>query len=196
MPDATVNIEEKLIRISNNVQESMRFAEAKNAALITFNGAALYVLVEGNSYLPPFIKEYWIFNAVVLIIGITLSIIAFLPSMGSTTKPPSQIKLSTWQSHKKMGIFYFGDIRKYGDEEFLARVYEYYDVKLKDPVQRAELDLARQAITLSRITRHKYVFFSIAGHLTLLALVLPIPVLLFYWFLVYINKYTEIDLPV
>ena len=86
MPDATVNIEEKLIRISNNVQESMRFAEAKNAALITFNGAALYVLVEGNSYLPPFIKEYWIFNAVVLIIGITLSIIAFLPSMGSTTK--------------------------------------------------------------------------------------------------------------
>lgn len=191
-----VDIEDKLQRISGNVQESMRFAEAKNAALITFNGAALYVLIEGHSLLPAFIQKFSMFSAIVLIIGITLSIIAFLPSMGSTTKPPSKVNLETWQSHKKMGIFYFGHIRKYGDEEFLARVYEFYDEKLSDPVPRAELDIARQAITLSRITRHKYVFFSIAGHLTLLALVLPIPVLLFYWFLVYLNKHTEIDLPV
>jgi hypothetical protein len=193
---AKVNIEERLQQISANVQESMRFAEAKNAALITFNGAALYVLVEGNVYLPAFIEKHWMLNAIVLIVGITLSIIAFLPSMGSSTKPPSKIKLSTWQSHKKMGIFYFGHIRKYGDEEFLARVYEFYDQELKDPVPRAELDLSHQAITLSRITRHKYVFFSLAGHLTLVALMLPIPLLLIYWFLVYLNKYTEIDLPV
>ncbi len=193
---AEVSIEEKLQQISSNVQESMRFAEAKNAALITFNGAALYVLVEGHDYLPAIIQEYWIFNATVLIVGITLSIIAFLPSMGSTTKPPSKIKLSTWQSHKKMGIFYFGHIRKCGAEEYLARVYEFYDQKLKEPIPRAELDLSQQAITLSRITRHKYVFFSIAGHLTLVALILPIPILFIYWFLVYLNKHTEFDLPV
>lgn len=191
-----VDIESKLQHISHSVQESMRFAEAKNAALITFNGAALYVLVEGNVYLPPFIKNYWVFNAIVLIVGITLSIIAFLPSMGSSTKPPSKVKLAAWQKHKKMGIFYFGHIRKYGPEEFLARVYEFYNQKLTEPIPRAELDLALQAITLSRITRHKYVFFSLAGHLTLIALVLPIPILLIYWLLIYVNKHTEIDLPV
>ncbi len=174
---SNVKIEDKLQQINNTVQESMRFAEAKNAALITFNGAALYVLVEGNVYLPQFIEKHWHFNAVVLIVGITLSIIAFLPNMGSSTKPPSKIKLSTWQTHKKMGIFYFGHIRKYGDEEFLARVYDFYDQKLEDPIHRAELDLSHQAITLSRITHHKYVFFSLAGHLTLVALMLPIPIL-------------------
>lgn len=193
---AEINIEEKLQRISGNVQESMRFAEAKNAALITFNGAALYVLVEGHEFLPVIIGDHWIYNAVILIIGLTLSIIAFLPSMGSKTKPPSKIKLRTWRKHKKMGISYFGHIRKYGDEEFLARVYEFYDQKLTEPVPRAELDLAKQAITLSRITRHKYVFFSLAGHLTLVALMLPIPLLFVYWLFVYLNKYTEIDLPV
>jgi hypothetical protein len=98
--------------------------------------------------------------------------------------------------HKKLGIFYFGHIRKYGDVEFLAKVYSFYGETLTEPIRRAELDLARQAITLSRITRHKYVFFSMAGHLTLIALVLPIPILLLYWLAVYINKYTEVDLPV
>ena len=189
-------IEDKLHQISGNILESMRFAEAKNAALITFNGAALYVLVEGNIYLPAIIKEHWMFNAVILIVGITLSIIAFLPSMGSTTKPPSSISIETWNDHKKLGIFYFGHVRKYGDEEFLAKVYSFYGETLTEPIRRAELDLSRQAITLSRITRHKYVFFSSAGHLTLVAPVLPIPVLLLYWLAVYINKHTEIDLPV
>jgi len=187
---------EKLEKISGNVQESLRFAEAKNAALITFNGAALYVMVEGNSYFPEFIQNHWHFSAIVLVIAITLAIIAFLPSFGSQTKLLSSIHLSKWQARKKYGIFYFGHIRQYGPEEYLAKVYEFHGLKLEEPLSRIELDLAQQAITLARITRHKYVFFSWAGHLTLIALVLPIPILLLYWLATYINKFTETDLPV
>ncbi len=187
---------EKLEKIGHNVQESLRFAEAKNAALITFNGAALYVMVEGNSYFPDFVQRHWHFSAVVLIIAITLAIIAFLPSFGSQTKSLSSLQLKKWNARKKYGIFYFGHIRQYGPEEYLAKVYEYHNLKLTEPIPRIELDLAQQAITLSRITRHKYVFFSWAGHLTLISLVLPIPVLLLYWLATYINKYTERDLPV
>lgn len=187
---------EKLELINKNVQESLRFAEAKNAALITFNGAALYVMVEGNKYLPKFIQNYWQFSAIVLVIGITLAIIAFLPSFGSKTKSISSIQLDQWNKRKTYGIFYFGHIRQYGAEEYLAKVYNYHGKKLEEPVSRIELDLAQQAITLSRITRHKYVFFSWAGHLTLIALVLPIPVLLLYWLAIYINRFTEKDLPV
>jgi len=189
-------IVEKLEKISGDVQESLRFAEAKNAALITFNGAALYVMVEGNSYFPDIVKDHWHFSAIVLIIAITLAIIAFLPSFGSKTKSLSSIHLSKWKERKKYGIFYFGHIRQYGDEEYLAKVYEFHGLKLEEPLSRIELDLAHQAITLSRITRHKYVFFSWAGHLTLIALVLPIPILLLYWLATYINQYTEADLPV
>ena len=187
---------EKLETISGNVQESLRFAEAKNAALITFNGAALYVMVEGNSYFPEFIENHWHTSAIVLVIAITLAIIAFLPSFGSQTKTKTSILLKKWETRKKYGIFYFGHIRQYGPEEYLAKVYEFHGLKLQEPIPRIELDLAQQAITLSRITRHKYVFFSWAGHLTLIALVLPIPILLMYWLAIYINRFTETDLPV
>jgi hypothetical protein len=189
-------VEKKLQKICGDIQESLRFAEAKNAALITFNGAALYVMVEGNQYFPAFVKDHWYYSAIVLIIAITLAIIAFLPSFGSKTKGLSSINLKHWQQRQKFGIFYFGHIRLYGEEEYLAKVYAFSGLKLTDPIPRVELDLARQAITLSRITRHKYVFFSWAGHLTLIGLVLPIPILLLYWLAIYINRYTETDLPV
>jgi hypothetical protein len=189
-------IENKLQKICRDVQESLRFAEAKNGALITFNGAALYVMVEGHTHIHPVFQKYWQINAMFLILAITIALIAFLPSFGSKTKPVSKIDLEKWHARQAFGIYYFGHIRLYGAEEYLAKVYHFHNKELTEPIPRIELDLAKQAITLARITRHKYVFFSLAGHITLIGLVLPIPVLLIYRLLVYLNRYTETDMPV
>jgi len=45
-------MEEKIKYIHQSVADSLQFAEAKNAALITFNGAAPYALIEDQTYLP------------------------------------------------------------------------------------------------------------------------------------------------
>ena len=189
-------MEEKIYRINENIQEALRFAEAKNAALITFNGAALYVLIEGRDYLPPLIQPYLHWLAAILIVGITLSIIAFLPNMNPVKKQITKVSLEEWNARKNFSIFYFGHIRHYGNEEFLAKVYSNYGEKLTEPISKAELDLATQTIILSRITRHKYVFFSIAGHLTLIALILPVPILILYWTAILLRRWFGADLAV
>ena len=189
-------MEEKIYRINENIQEALRFAEAKNAALITFNGAALYVLIEGREVLPSFAQEFFHILAIVLIIGITLSIIAFLPNMNPAKKQITKVTIDEWNERKKFSIFYFGHIRKFGNEEFLAKIYSHYGEKLTEPINKAELDLATQTIIISRITRHKYVFFSIAGHLTLIALIIPIPILALYWLAILLRRWFGADLAV
>jgi len=174
-------MEEKIKYINQSVAESLQFAEAKNAALITFNGAALYVLIEGQAYLPAILKNYIAAWSLLLVAAISISLIAFLPIMNPKPTPSKKQK----KVRKKLGdnasIYYFVHLRLFTAEKLLERIYLHYETEKPKNFMRSELDLARQTIMLSRITWRKYIFFGIAGHLTLITLLIPIPLLIIYW---------------
>ena len=174
-------MEEKIRYINQSVGESLQFAEAKNAALITFNGAALYVLIEGKEHLPPILGNNIALWAMLLVAAISISLIAFLPIMNPKPTPSKkQIK-----ARKKLGdsasIYYFVHIRLFTAKALLQRIYLHYEKETPKKFMRSELDLTSQTIMLSRITWRKYIFFGIAGHITLVTLIIPIPLLILYW---------------
>ncbi len=174
-------MEEKIKYINQSVAESLQFAEAKNAALITFNGAALYVLIEGQGYLPALLKNYVAVWSLLLVAAISISLIAFLPIMNPKPTPSKKQKKIREKLKDELSIYYFVHIRLFTARALLKRVYDHYEVKTPHKFMRSEIDLTRQTIMLSRITYRKYIFFGIAGHLTLITLIIPIPLLIIYW---------------
>ena len=181
-------MEEKIKYINNSVVESLQFAETKNAALITFNGAALYVLIEGREYLPVVVQNNVIELSLLLIAAISISFFAFLPIMNPTPSPSAKEIKQKKALKNHVSIYYFGHIKLFTADLLLKKIYNYYEVELPKKFMRSEIDLTAQTIMLSRITWRKYFFFNIAGHLTLITLILPIPFLLVYWVYTYFKK--------
>ena len=101
--------------------------------------------------------------------------------MNPNTKPGSREKRRLKALGDRVSLFYFGHLRLFNGSELLKRVYEYYDESPPKKEPRSELDLCMQTIVLSRITWRKYVFFSLAGHITMITLIIPIPFLIVYW---------------
>jgi hypothetical protein len=181
-------MEEKIKYINQNVVNSLQFAETKNAALITFNGAALYVFIEAKIYLPVFVQGHALLWSMLLVLAISISFFAFLPIMNPTPLPSSK-EIKTLKNLKdNASIYYFGHIKLFNTEDLLTRIYRYYEIQVPKKFVKSELDLTAQTIMLSRITWRKYFFFNIAGHLTLITLILPIPFLIYYWITIYIRK--------
>ena len=184
-------MEDKIKYINNSVVESLQFAETKNAALITFNGAALYVFIEGRDYLPTFFQNYVIEWSLFLVAAISISFFAFLPIMNPTPSPSEKEIKEREELDDNVSIYYFGHIKLFTAELLLRRIYSYYDVEVPKKFLRSELDLTSQTIMLSRITYRKYFFFNIAGHITLITLLLPIPFLIVYWLVAYFKKKSD-----
>mgnify|MGYP000451083159 CR=1 FL=1 len=172
-------MEDKIKYINNSVVESLQFAETKNAALITFNGAALYVFIEGKDYLPPFLQgNVHLFWSMLLVAAISISFFAFLPIMNPTPSPSSKEVKERKALKDNVSIFYFGHLKMFTADLLLKKIYSYYEEEIPKKFMRSEVDLTAQTIMLSRITWRKYFFFNIAGHLTLITLILPIPFLI------------------
>ena len=181
-------MEKKIKYINKIVAESLQFAEAKNAALITFNGAALYAVVEGKEMMPKIIHDFVPFWSLLLVAAISISLIAFLPIMNPSTSTSKREVANRVRLKDNISIFYFVHIRFFDSESLIKLIYEYYEVKAPAKFKRSELDLIMQTIVLSRITYRKYLFFSIAGHLTMITLIVPIPFLILYWTSILLKK--------
>ena len=184
-------IEDKIKYINKSVAESLQFAEAKNAALITFNGAALYAVIEGKDLMPKIIHDYVPFWSMLLVAGISISLIAFLPIMNPSTFPSSREIAQRQRLGDSVSIFYFGHLRLFDTQRLIRMIYSHYGEEIPKKFKQFELDLTMQTIALSRITWRKYLFFSMAGHLTLITLIIPIPFLIIYWLHILTKQYRK-----
>ena len=76
-----------LLEIHNNVKDWLKFAEAKNAMIIAFNGASIFgiskmpILDYGNSF--GFWEWYFLFSIVFLVFSTLTALISFIPSGSS-----------------------------------------------------------------------------------------------------------------
>lgn len=160
------------------VVDFLRFAEAKNAALLTFASAwiigSVNFLTDSNR-----LSADWRLAFVVALplfaIGALSALISFLPKtyLPKFHKDPDQSK----------ALLYFGDAGSFAPAAYKDRVRERYYPTEGETVNRNYLDdLAIQIAVNSQITTRKLSFFNAGALIVLLALlVLSIPAACTLW---------------
>jgi hypothetical protein len=170
-------MEDRLHRILALVNEWLKFAEAKNAALLAANSAIIFgslKVLETSPPLPRWLLIYIYLAIVAVALAASLSLLSFLPKtrlpwLGSTKRPTPEDNL-----------LFYGDIACYDPRSFLEALYRQAGTNFSQP-DSLEEDYAEQIIINSRIALSKFRFFSLALWITVSALLTPaitIPILL------------------
>lgn len=174
--------------IFSNVNEWLKFAEAKNAALIAFHlgsifGAATIITQTECDTIPQPIV-YYLYSFIILsAIGLFFAMFSFWP----------QTRIEAALSKKIEDIFYsgtpaadgnllfYGYINNCGKNKYLTELCGCYS-KQPGSCTKLELDYVEQIVVNSRITVRKYFYFKIALLITIVAVLSPIslPVICLY----------------
>ncbi|MDT5267964.1 MAG: hypothetical protein QOH49_150 [Acidobacteriota bacterium] len=171
-------MEERLKGIFANVNEWLKFAEAKNAAIIAADAAASFgalTLVLSKDNLPAFwlyiyLHSFTFFVALSAIVAL-LSVI-----------PKTKVLLNKPKEERQANdnLLFYGHIAKYTPEEYLTELRKRYE-EHEPKNSGLEFDYAQQITINSQITLRKYDFFRYASWLALTGILTPlliIPLLL------------------
>ncbi|WP_181708724.1 Pycsar system effector family protein [Chthonobacter rhizosphaerae] len=159
--------ERLLTAILGRVVDFLKFAEAKNAALLTFASAWIIAsinLLNGSTPLTPAWQKAYTVALPIFAIAALLAIISLLPRTLLTRiyRDPNQAK----------SLLYFGDIATFEPAAYKERVRERYYPPENEAVTRNFLDdLSIQIAANSQITLWKMKLFNAGALLVLLALV-------------------------
>jgi hypothetical protein len=173
------NEDARLYRSVQLVNEWLKFAEAKNIALVTLNGAAIVgmhnvwrahaPLAESS---PWWWMEWWLWWATALCFA---SLLVGLASLFPKTKlPPKRF----WQAEGAgTGAVFYAHLATMTENEVVDRLVPGRRRSRSGPYLT---DLASQAVVNAKIARRKFALFNMAIMLTLLGLMTPVLGLLFY----------------
>lgn len=176
---AKTTLEERLEKIFDNVNGWLKFAEAKNATLLTLNAAAmfglhrLYVLCKP---IPDWLF-YWLIAATAFLF---VSLLICLSSFFARTKIP-RFLISRSTNDSSTNLMFYGQLAELKGSEFvdLLRIASAYE----EEACKYDNDVAEQIIINSKIARNKFALFNAALWTTTSAVVTPLGALLFYWML-------------
>ncbi|UKS29990.1 DUF5706 domain-containing protein [Paenibacillus sp. HWE-109] len=150
--------------IFSNVNEWLKFSEAKNIALLTVNGASFFVVLQVlNSELKlsvSIVKCLWLLSFL-LIISMYFHFWALIPNI----KTPRS-KRGT-NGADQSNLYFFGDISKYTAPNYLTAIRQKYLNETVTSFQADEIDLANQIIVNSQITYWKNVRCKYGLYVTL-----------------------------
>jgi hypothetical protein len=171
---------DRLRVIFANVNDWLKFAEAKNAMLVAIAGAvcfaALSLLKDQPSF--PILLLCHLYSLTVFgIAALAVALFSFLPQ----TKITNQ-KLNG-QTSKNDNLLFYGHIGKYGFSEYLDALYAHYDGGEARTPSKEETDYACQTVINSRITARKFAYFEISLWLMLAGVATPIIGAVLYLFL-------------
>lgn len=159
----------KLDSIFKNVNEWLKFAEQKNAALLLLNGGMVWGVTRVLNIvdLVPYMS-YWI-NIIgysLTAISALICIISFLPILQQRWFKPEKACPSD-------NCLYFAHAAKYEARDylkFLAKKLDYEKEKTK--FTEFEIDLSKQIVTNSEIALDKYKRFRLAAIFTIFSVIL------------------------
>lgn len=174
-------MEERLKFIFSNVNDWLKFAEAKNGVLVAFNGAAIWGTLQGFEMIckiNPLLKIPTYFFIVCAFVGIVISLFSFMPSLKLSKRAISEIDN---QIIKDQSLIFFRDISQFNSDTYLKVLYSRSEGKLPDKTNSYELDIANQIVANSRNGWLKYRRFFWALNVTLCGMVLPIPFIIVFW---------------
>lgn len=163
-------MEERLKPLLVFIQDLVKFAEAKNAVLVAFNGGAILGVLKfigDNTCLNEYVVYYlWTF-VFFAACGLVVSLLSFLPRVkilwvGCTGEPQATDNL-----------ILFSDICKYEVNQYLRALYLADD---KPSAKYTDFDklYANQVIVNARIAMRKYTFFRKALWCTIAAVLTPV----------------------
>jgi hypothetical protein len=172
-------LSKKLSRIFQNVNDWLKFAEAKNAVLLAFSGAGitatLTVLVSSDK-LPNSLQRGFIVVTILLCICALFCTISFLPK--TNLDKILSIQSNWFQSEQPQpedNLYFFGHLRKYKTLQLLDRLDAcYLDNATPKPYSKEAQDLALQVIINSEVAFEKFQVFTCAIY-TLIVAILFIP---------------------
>ncbi len=152
--------------IFDNINDFLKFAEAKHAALIALNSAIIfgflkvYADYKGHSDLKTLIFT------VLLCIGTSLlfSFLSFFPKTKNLIKPISN-------KTQQRNIFFYEHLAELTLEEFIEECNSLKDSRTG--ITRIERDLMNQILVNSRITSNKYFLFKFALCATAVGCIIP-----------------------
>ncbi len=174
MCDQNNNLEH-LKFIFQNINEWLKFAEQKNAALIVLNSGIIW----GYAGIYEFKGSlYSNFENIVSLIGLFLILLSTIICLA--TFHPVLNKLKTYKNSGNIcssdNCFYFGDIAKYSDDEYEKKLKKILHIKEKDTPQlhfsNISKHLIMQIVTNSKISFDKYKKFTFSLGFTFIAIIL------------------------
>lgn len=148
------------------VSDWLKFAEAKNAALLVAASALVLALVEylPDEKCPTFIWWCFVVGNVCLVLSAVICLLSFIP----------QVKFPWIASRRKTSpddnLFFFGHIADYSAKEFVAALYHAEGVQ--PTVNKLQVDLAGQVITNARIGLRKFRLFAVSAWVAVIGITL------------------------
>ena len=156
------DVESKLLHIFDLVNDWLRFAEAKNGALLAFCSACIFGLLK--------FPNDWItitssFRAG-LVVAIVFLLLAILICVWSFFPQITRIEVMLWpltdECKETDNFLFFGDICTYSVEDLFDRLCERYSTPFDFSQHQKQYlhDLANQIIVNSKITMRKFRLFQ------------------------------------
>jgi hypothetical protein len=145
----------------------LKFAETKNAALLTFASAWLLALANvlaSDRALSPPIRVAVAVSLFFFASAALVALYSFLPKLKLNVfhRDPSRAK----------SLLYFGDVAEFEATAYSKRIRERYAADPKQTISDEYLDdLAVQVLATSQITLRKFQIFNVGAGLVMLALV-------------------------
>lgn len=182
---------EKLTKIFQIINDWLKFAEAKNAVLLTFSSAGITSVItylSAASNPPNSLKIGLILTASFLCISSLICSISFLPKtsieyvLWLQSKPS---KASAKNLKDTDNLYFFGDLKKYTALELLNTMNNaYFTPPITQPYKKEYLDIANQIVINSQITMLKFQFF-IKAVWSLIISIIIIPLTLLFSLIIY-----------
>jgi hypothetical protein len=165
-------VEEQLKAIFTNVNDWLKFAETKNAALIAANAAVSFasfsILVQNWSKLDTRLCWYLISLIICALSSATIALLAIIPRtsllISISKEKPNDVTDN---------LLFYGDIAKYKPAEFvkaLKRRFGETDTLLSG----LESDYGQQIVINSQIAFRKHTLFRFSAWLTISAIITPL----------------------
>jgi hypothetical protein len=164
-----INIRESLENVLGLVSEDLRFAETKNAALLTANAAAVVGILQinpGSHGVQAILAVY--LNALTLACAVSglVSLVSFIPR---AENPYASLGMQPAPSDN---LLFFGHIQKYAPPAYLQAVYGAAGRAGEDE-EEIERMYAEQVVVSSRIAARKFTYFRWAIWITIGGLATP-----------------------
>lgn len=154
----------ELLEAFKNVNDWLKFAEAKNAMLIGFNGVVIFG-IQGNATInfDTLLNIYISIAFILLVFSTVICLLSFVPRLK---------KISGFYTSKDTANrWFFEHLKKMREQEIIDKIANYNDNSSPTPLDR---DLANQIKQNSIIASEKYSHFTVAIWLTMSAIITPI----------------------
>lgn len=165
MENLNSDMREELKYIFTNINDWLKFAEAKHGALITFNVATIFgifQIIEKLSDKEQFYQVAFIFVIALLMASILVSLYSFIPI--TRPKPDCMSKEDFERKSEGLNILFYKDVHNLNCHQ----VIELMKLNLGESkdVNGFDEKLATQIVNNARISYQKFSLFEIAGWFT------------------------------